>query len=136
MNFITPANHSNHEMGDELHIQAVFSDNEALASYKLFIGDVEGEHTHDFHFEEEKDIEITLFPNPASSGFINIVSPILARENIEISVLTITGIPILSQRIEILTSFYRLNVSDLRRGAYVLQIGNEKEKVSKKLVVW
>lgn len=59
VNFITPANHSNHEMGEELHIQAIFSDNEALATYELFIGDVDGEHTHDFHFKEEKDIEGT-----------------------------------------------------------------------------
>lgn len=59
VNFISPANHSNHEMGDELHIKAIFTDNEALASYKLYMGDEEGNPTHDFHFEEEQSIEGT-----------------------------------------------------------------------------
>jgi len=57
----TPANHSEHQMGDELHITAEFTDNEALASCRVAVGDENGDHTHDFHFEEEKDIDGTSY---------------------------------------------------------------------------
>ena len=43
-----PANHSEHMMGSEIHIEAVFSDDRDLASYKVYIGTEEGALTPEF----------------------------------------------------------------------------------------
>lgn len=53
----SPANHSEHHMGDEIAVSATFTDDTDLASYSAMIGDEAGEHTHAFHFEDEGDIE-------------------------------------------------------------------------------
>ena len=77
-------------------------------------------------------IELTIFPNPASV-WVHISSPILTEKNTEISIFSLTGIFISSQEIENLTTFYELNISDLQKGTYIIQVGNEHQIVSKKI---
>lgn len=52
----TPANHSDHDFGSSIEVKATFTDDQDLKSYKVFMGDEDGEHMHMFHFEEEAEI--------------------------------------------------------------------------------
>ena len=56
-----PANHSNHSLGNMLHIEATFEDDVDLKSYSIFIGDVDGNHTHDFHYMTDSTISGTSY---------------------------------------------------------------------------
>jgi hypothetical protein len=70
-----PANHSHHSLSGMLHIEATFEDDVDLKSYSIFIGDVEGNHTHDFHYMTDSTIsgkshefhEHTMIPDSLNS---------------------------------------------------------------------
>tara|TARA_Y100000385_G_C12803815_1_gene513052 strand:+ start:187 stop:570 length:384 start_codon:yes stop_codon:yes gene_type:complete len=51
-----PTNHSNHNKGEMLHIDANFDDDVELANYSIYIGDENGDHSADFHFMVSEDI--------------------------------------------------------------------------------
>ena len=52
----SPAEHSEVHHGDEVHIDATFTDDQELASYHMEIGDAAGEHIHDFDVHLEGNI--------------------------------------------------------------------------------
>lgn len=70
-----PTNHSHHTLNEMLHIEATFEDDVDLKSYSIFIGDVDGNHTHDFHFMTDSTIsgkshefhEHTMIPDSLNS---------------------------------------------------------------------
>lgn len=62
----SPADHSEHVEGTTLAIAAQFSDEKELKSYTVFIGDEAGEHSHNFHFEDEGDISGTSYDYSAA----------------------------------------------------------------------
>ncbi|GAB4378219.1 MAG: hypothetical protein Kow0075_07870 [Salibacteraceae bacterium] len=51
-----PAEHSEYHIGDDVHIEATFTDDQELASYTFMIGDENGEHIHGFHHDDEGTI--------------------------------------------------------------------------------
>lgn len=52
----TPAQHSEHAWGAEVHIKANFSDDRALKSYVVMVGDEAGTHDNMFDFMRAGDI--------------------------------------------------------------------------------
>ena len=69
----TPEAHSEHHWGDEVDIKATFTDDVELKSYHVEIGDVDGNHTHEFHFSDEGDINGTEY---SYSGKLTVPSDI------------------------------------------------------------
>ncbi|MFD1551662.1 hypothetical protein DNU06_02835 [Putridiphycobacter roseus] len=49
----TPENHTTFKWGEEVHVEATFTDDTELKSYKVFVGDADGNHNHDIGFMEE-----------------------------------------------------------------------------------
>jgi len=49
----TPDNHTGFKWGDQVHVEAMFTDDRELKSYKVFVGDADGNHDHDISFMEE-----------------------------------------------------------------------------------
>lgn len=47
--------------GTDVHTEIEFTDNEALASYKVYITNEDGSHNHDFDFENEGKISGTSY---------------------------------------------------------------------------
>lgn len=58
---VSPKNHTSFEWKEEIHLVADFKDNENLASFKVYIGDKEGNDLHSFHFSDESTISGTTF---------------------------------------------------------------------------
>ena len=52
----SPENHSEHHEGSSVNLKATFADDRDLASYEVMVGDVDGNHIHEFHFEDENEI--------------------------------------------------------------------------------
>lgn len=53
----TPAEHSTHNWGDEVHINATFADDRGLKSYEVMVGDEAGMHDHMFDFHKSGTAE-------------------------------------------------------------------------------
>ena len=50
---LSPAVSSNYHFGDEVHVEALFEDDKELASYTMWVGDINGDPIPGFSFEEE-----------------------------------------------------------------------------------
>ena len=72
--------------------------------------------------------EVTIYPNPASDYVI-----ISACDGAEITITGLGGIPV--QEIQITAENYRLDISDLNNGTYMLIINLNKVVINKKLVI-
>ncbi|MCB0737261.1 MAG: DUF4625 domain-containing protein [Bacteroidetes bacterium] len=57
----SPANHSEHHWGDEIEVKAKFTDDQELMSFSAMIGDIDGNHTHEFHFMDSGNISGTEY---------------------------------------------------------------------------
>lgn len=55
----TPAEHSNHLWGSEVHLNATFTDDQGLKSYEVLLGNEAGDHDHMFDFHLMGDISGT-----------------------------------------------------------------------------
>lgn len=53
----TPTEHSTHKWGNEVHINATFSDDQGLKSYEVMVGDEAGAHDHMFDFHKSGTAE-------------------------------------------------------------------------------
>ena len=51
-----PVEHSTFKWGETVHIDAEFADDRDLKHYHVFIGDMAGNHNHDFDFMKSEDI--------------------------------------------------------------------------------
>ena len=56
-----PTNHAHLSLSSMLHIEATFEDDVDLKSYSIFIGDVDGNHTHDFQYMADSTISGTSY---------------------------------------------------------------------------
>lgn len=72
--------------------------------------------------------EFSVYPNPASNGFVNITTA--SNEAINVSVFDVLGKKVLSQTIN-----NRLNVSTLKSGVYILNLNQNGATTTKKLVI-
>lgn len=72
-----------------------------------------------------------LYPNPTSTGSVNVISPNSSSEKIKVVVYDILGKQVISKT---LTS-EKLNVSSLNTGVYVMKITQGKATSTKKLVI-
>ncbi len=54
-----PAEHSEFNLGDEVHIEVIFADDRELASYTFMIGDEDGGHIHGFHHDDDGTLKGT-----------------------------------------------------------------------------
>lgn len=70
-----------------------------------------------------------VYPNPTSTGFVNIVSA--NNENIDITVYDILGKQVINETL----NNSRVNVSALNTGVYILKITQNNASVTKKLVI-
>lgn len=52
----TPAEHSVHKWGDQVHVEATFEDDRGLKNYHVLLGDANGNHLHSFDFENSGTI--------------------------------------------------------------------------------
>ena len=51
-----PAEHTHFDAGAMVHVEATFADDKELASYTLEVGDANGGHIHNFHFNDAGNI--------------------------------------------------------------------------------
>ena len=70
-----------------------------------------------------------VYPNPATKGYINIISKISGVKNI--SIYDVLGTQVLKTKL----NGERLDVSDLNSGVYILKIEQGKASTTKKLVI-
>lgn len=70
-----------------------------------------------------------VYPNPATKGYINIISKISGVKNI--SIYDVLG----SQVLKTVLNGERLDISDLNSGVYILKIEQGKASTTKKLVI-
>lgn len=70
-----------------------------------------------------------VYPNPSNTGFVNIVSK--TNEAINVTVFNVLGKQVLSQTL----NNNQLNISKLNNGVYILQISQNGNTTTKKLVV-
>lgn len=73
--------------------------------------------------------EFSLYPNPVKDGFVNITSK--NNDAISVSVFNVLGKQVLNQTV----SNNQLNVANLNAGVYILQISQNGNTTTKKLVV-
>ncbi|AEH01135.1 T9SS type A sorting domain-containing protein [Lacinutrix sp. 5H-3-7-4] len=78
--------------------------------------------------ENFETTEFSVYPNPASNGFVNITTA--SNEAINVSVFDVLGKKVLSQTIN-----NRLNVSTLKSGVYILNLNQNGATTTKKLVI-
>ena len=78
---------------------------------------------------EEEPFNISIYPNPISDGFINIVNP--SNDYLNISIYDMRGREVRSQQI----IFDSIDISDLSNGFYSLIIKSVKRSTAKKIVV-
>ncbi|WP_299225494.1 T9SS type A sorting domain-containing protein [uncultured Psychroserpens sp.] len=71
----------------------------------------------------------SIYPNPTSTGFVNIIST--NNENINVAVFDVLGKQVLNQAV----NNNRLNVSTLNTGVYIMKITQNNTSVTKKLVI-
>lgn len=53
----SPENHKTYHSGDMIHANGTFSDDRGLKEYSIYVGDVNGEHNHAWHFMEQGSID-------------------------------------------------------------------------------
>lgn len=78
---------------------------------------------------------LSVFPNPSDGNF-TIKSNLLATLGAEIALYSVTGQVIFSQKVNRITNNFYLEIPNLNKGHYILTIGNDKEVISEKVVVW
>jgi len=74
-------------------------------------------------------INFSVFPNPTSTGFVNIKTQ--SATDIYISVFDVLGKQVIKQKL----SQERLNVSNLKSGVYIMKIAQNSKTTTKKLVI-
>ena len=78
---------------------------------------------------QEDSFDISIYPNPVSDGFLNIINP--SNEPLNISIYDINARKVHSQQIV----FDSIDISDLSAGFYSLVIKSEERTTAKKIVV-
>ena len=78
---------------------------------------------------KEEPFNISIYPNPVSDGFVNIINP--SNEPLNISVYDINGRKVHSKQI----IFDSIDISDLSSGFYSLEIKSGERTTTKKIVV-
>ena len=78
--------------------------------------------------EDVSNTEFSIYPNPATNGFVNITTS--SNAAINVSVYDVIGKQVLSQTIN-----NRLDVSNLKTGVYILQLNQNGATTTKKLVI-
>ena len=78
---------------------------------------------------QEEPFNISIYPNPVSDGFLNIINP--SNEPLNISIYDINGRKVHSQQIV----FDSIDISDLSAGFYSLVIKSGERTSAKKIVV-
>ena len=78
---------------------------------------------------ENADSQFSLYPNPASNGFVNIVSKVSGEK--EVAVFDVLGKQVINTTI----SGKKLNIAALNSGVYIVKINQGNASVTKKLVV-
>ena len=78
---------------------------------------------------QEEPFNISIYPNPVSDGFLNIINP--SNEPLNISIYDINGRKVHSQQIV----FDSIDISDLSAGFYSLVIKSGERTTAKKIVV-
>ena len=78
---------------------------------------------------QEDSFDISIYPNPVSDGFLNIINP--SNEPLNISIYDINGCKVHSQQIV----FDSIDISDLSAGFYLLVIKSGERTTAKKIVV-
>jgi len=81
--------------------------------------------------QENRNIFLSIFPNPSSQGFVNITAQGLS----EVIVTDITGKIVLNNLVENKTSPYILNLSNLGNGLYIVNAKTTKGIVIDKLIL-
>ncbi len=107
--------------------------NGALSSYYIDIDNVmitEGITTMDNEYSNNPDIRI--FPNP-TNGMINIVTD--GINNADLTIYTIQGQIVYTEKLNAATSNKQLNLSYLTKGIYMIRISDEKSNIIKKLII-
>jgi hypothetical protein len=78
----------------------------------------------------ENDLaQISIYPNPSTTGYINIDSPLNGEMNV--AIYDVLG----KQVIKTITAGERINISSLKSGIYMVQVSQDGFAVTKKLVV-
>lgn len=57
----SPTEHSEHKWGDQVHVEATFSDDRGLKKYSVIMGDTDGNHLHSFDFEKTGEISGKMY---------------------------------------------------------------------------
>lgn len=78
--------------------------------------------------EKPQSIEIKIYPNPATGNEVTIVS----KKNVTVEVYDVLGKKVKVQNITINQN--KLNISELKKGIYLLKIKTDKESITKKLI--
>ena len=78
--------------------------------------------------------DMTINPNP-STGWVNISSSLLAGEQSEILVFSFERHFLSAHPVNNLTDFFDLDLSNLPKGIYILQVKNSQHSLSKKLII-
>lgn len=78
---------------------------------------------------DANESQFSLYPNPASNGFVNIVSKVSGDK--EVAVFDVLGKQVINTTI----TGERLNISALNSGVYIVKINQGNASVTKKLVV-
>ena len=78
---------------------------------------------------ENANSQFSLYPNPASNGFVNIVSKVSGEK--QVAVFDVLGKQVINTTI----TGERLNIAKLNSGVYIVKINQGNASVTKKLVV-
>ena len=79
------------------------------------------------------DNEVNVYPNPATAGFIFLNCPDVALSSLEVWMTNLQGMNI--QTWELAPSMKKLDVSNIPRGVYILNVRADKKVIAKKIVV-
>jgi len=74
---------------------------------------------------------VKVYPNPASSGIINVVS---AGDHNKVEIINLLGSTVLKQE-NTGNSVYALNISDLPAGTYFIKVSGDRDSVTEKLII-
>lgn len=98
-------------------------------SEALFIDNVKIEGEEVLGVNDQDANQFSIFPNPATKGFVNITSQLEGDKSI--AVFDVLGKQVINTTI----SNDRLNISDLSSGFYIVKVSQENSTSTKKLVV-
>lgn len=85
--------------------------------------------------EEDRQIDLIFYPNPAHEK-VFVQSSLLVEEDAVISIVTVTGVVLLEQKMDTRTDRFEFEVGRLQRGSYFLLIKTDHAKVAEKLFIW